>query len=142
MPRRLGVVVVLFFSLSTVSVARATWLDTERASATYSTATLAPPTSPVATAGTCALVVGDATILAWTATPSVWADGYQIARSLVSGGPYTDIATVAGRTTVSYTDSGLLFSTTYHYVVRATKGAWRSVNTAQVSRTTRSALCA
>lgn len=141
MPRRLGVVVALFFSLSTVSVARAAWLDAEAASASYSTATLAPAANPSATAGTCVLAVGDATTLTWTATPSTWADGYEIARSLLSGGPYTVIATVSGRTTVSYTDSGLLFSTTYHYVVRATKGAWRSVDTAQSSRTTRSAVC-
>jgi hypothetical protein len=37
--------------------------------------------------------------------------------------------------------SGLAFLTDYSFVVQATKGNWRSANSAEVSRTTLSALC-
>jgi hypothetical protein len=37
--------------------------------------------------------------------------------------------------------AGLSFLTTYHFVVKATRGNWRSTATTQVSRTTLSALC-
>lgn len=122
-------------------VAWATWGDTDTAAASYSSAVLAAPTGPSTSAGTCVLVIGDAINVTWTPTASTWADGYQIARSLVSGGPYTVVATVTGQGTSTYLDSALLFSTTYHYVVRATKGQWRSVDSAQVSRTTKNVLC-
>jgi len=40
-----------------------------------------------------------------------------------------------------FTDGPLAFSTTYFYVVRATKQGWRSPYTAEVARTTKSPLC-
>lgn len=116
--------------------------DSTTASASYSTATLAAPTASGASAGTCVALVGDRIVVNWTATASTWAAGYEIARSTASGGPYSVIGTVSGRSTTSYNDGPLSFSTTYHYVVRAAKGAWRSIDSAQVSRTTRTALCA
>lgn len=141
--RRCLLVVALAAVLLVVlqAAALAAWIDDADATASYSTAALQPPTNPATAAGLCVPVVGDAIVVSWTVTPSGWADGYEVARSTTSGGPYSVVGTAAGQTTMSFTDSLLSFSMTYHYVVRATKGNWRSAYTAQVSRTTRSGLC-
>ncbi|MFD6176835.1 MULTISPECIES: FG-GAP-like repeat-containing protein [unclassified Isoptericola] len=58
--------------------------------------------------------------VAWA--PVAGADGYRLARSTTSGGPYLTVASVdAARTT--YTDSGLTPATTYYYVVE-TRSGW------------------
>jgi hypothetical protein len=106
-----------------------------------STDTLLAPTSPAAANGPCTLGVAASVTVSWTATRSTWADGYVVLGSLLSGGPYTTAATVSGQSTTSVTVTGLAFVTTYYYVVQATKGAWRSPSTAEVSRTTLSPLC-
>lgn len=123
------------------ATAWALWSDSDTASANYSTGSLASPTAPTTAAGACVLLVGDQIIVSWTATASTWADGYEVARSTTSGGPYSVVGTVAGQAITSFTDGPLAFSTTYHYVVRATKHSWRSADTAQVSRTTKPATC-
>ena len=127
--------------LLTASVASASFRDAGSASATLATDTLQPPTNPAAAHGPCTLGVAASVTVSWTATVSTWAGGYEIRASLLSGGPYSVVGTVAGRTTTSFTVTGLPFATTYHYVVSATKGNWRSAPTAQVSRTTLSPLC-
>lgn len=127
--------------LATSSVALAQLVDDAAASHTLSTDTLQPPTSPSAVHGPCANGVSASITVSWSATPSTWADGYEILGSLASGGPYTSMGTVSGVGTTSYTASDLSFLTTYHFVVKATKGNWRSAATGQVSRTTLSALC-
>jgi hypothetical protein len=132
---------VLTALLLTASVASASFLDGESASATLSTDTLQPPTNPATAHGPCVLGLAASITVSWTATPSPWAGGYEVRASLVSGGPYSVVGTVAGRTTTSYTVTGLPFATTYHFVVSATKGNWRSAPTAQVSRTTLGPLC-
>jgi hypothetical protein len=43
--------------------------------------------------------------------------------------------------TTTYNDSTVLFSTLYRYVVRATKGSWRSALSSEASITTQSTLC-
>lgn len=139
--RATSVLAVLTALLLTASVASASFLDGQSASATLSTDTLLPPTNPATAHGPCTLGLVASITVSWTATASTWADGYEVRASLVSGGPYSVVGTVAGRTTTSYTVTGLPFATTYHYVVSATKGNWRSAPTAQVSRTTLSALC-
>lgn len=127
--------------LLTASVASASFLDGASVSATVSTDTLQPPTNLAAGHGPCTAAVMASITLTWTATASTWADGYEVRASLLSGGPYTAIGTVGGRSTTTFTATGLSFATTYHYVVQATKGNWRSAPTAQVSRTTLSPLC-
>lgn len=123
-------------------VATAAFTGSASASATIDTAVLAPPTSPSAQDGCTTLVSLAVWIdLSWTATASTWADGYRIARSTTSGGPYTVIANVAGQSTTTYRDSGLSLSTTYYYVIRSTKHSWTSVPTAQVSDRTKGLLC-
>ncbi|HMK11254.1 MAG TPA: hypothetical protein VK461_06715, partial [Acidimicrobiales bacterium] len=92
-----------------------------------STSTLAPAT------GLSASGSGNAVVLTWTATTSTFATGYDILRSTTSGGPYSTVGQVTSRTTVTYTDSAVIASTTYYYVVRATYQSWTSANTSQVS---------
>jgi len=63
--------------------------------------------------------------LTWTPTPSAAASAYAILRSTTTGGPYTQIGTVSGRTTTTFTDTiGLL--QTQNYVVEATRNNWTS----------------
>lgn len=52
--------------------------------------------------------------LSWT--PSPGATAYNVKKALVSGGPYSTIASV---TAPSYTDTNVLIGTTYYYVVSA-----------------------
>lgn len=133
-------VAVALVGLVSSQVAWAAFGDTAQASATYSTDSLAGPTSPSAGPGTCTVFSNDRIVLSWTATSSTWADGYEIARSLIPGGPYTVIGTVSGVGTTNYNDGPLAFSTTYYYAIRSTRNLWRSED-ATVSRTTRSSLC-
>lgn len=79
--------------------------------------------------------------LTWTATTSAFADGYEIDRASQSGGPYSPVGTVSGQSTTNYTDTTAGFSTTYYYVVRATKASWRSVDSGEASVTTLSTAC-
>jgi hypothetical protein len=127
--------------LTVSSVALAGFVDHESAAQAVSTDTLLPPTDPSTTHGPCTSGVSTSITVSWTATPSTWADGYEVLGSLVSGGPYTVVGTVTSRATTSHTVAGLAFLTTYHYVVRATKAGWRSSATSEASRTTLSSLC-
>ncbi len=115
--------------------------STASGGATYLSATLSPPTNPAASDGPCYLLSSASIRVDWTATPSAWADGYDVQRSTSSGGTYSTVGTVSGVGTTTYLNSSLPFSTTYYYKVRATKGNWRSPFTVVVSETTKSALC-
>jgi hypothetical protein len=108
---------------------------------TISSATLQPPTGTTAERGTCTPLLAVEVDLSWTATPSSFADGYEIFRSETSGGPYGSLGTVTGATTTAFTDDTVEFATTYHYVVQATRNLWRSVDSVQASVTTPSVLC-
>jgi hypothetical protein len=119
----------------------ASWQSAGSASQQLSTATLEPPTGTAAAAGDCLPVLSIEVEVTWTATASTFADGYQVFRSATSGGPYTLIGTVAGRTTTTFTDADVTFLTTYHYVVQATRDLWRSVNSTQASFTTPTPAC-
>lgn len=141
--RRLRVGVAAVLGVTGMSVGTVAWAqmtDSTPASHELSTGTLEAPTLPATAAGTCVLLVGDEIVVSWTRTASVKADGYEILRA-VGTGPYSSHAVVAGRTTESFTDSLLAFSTEYRYVVKAKKENWRSAGTAPVSRTTRTATC-
>ena len=67
--------------------------------------------------------------LSWTATPTLWADGYEVLQG-TSSGVYTTSATT---TQLTYTTVSLPIGT-YYFVVRATKGSWRSVSSNEVSK--------
>jgi hypothetical protein len=108
---------------------------------TVASGTLATATSPSAANVSCVILGSTKVKLTWTATSSTWADGYQIFRAVVNGGPYSSVGTVSGQSTTTFTDGSVTFSTTYYYVIQATKNSWRSVNSAQVSITTPTTLC-
>ena len=115
-------------------VVRATNTGGDSPNTTEATATTLPnpPTAPGSLT---------ATAESQTQINLTWADnssnetGFIVARSTTSGGPYTDIVTLAAGTT-SYSNTGLTANTTYYYVVRATNTGGDSANTAQASATT------
>jgi hypothetical protein len=69
--------------------------------------------------------------LSWNAVSG--ATGYNLKRSITSGGPYTTID--ANTSGTSYGDSGLQANTTYFYVVSSLNSIGESANSAQVSAT-------
>lgn len=74
--------------------------------------------------------------VAWNASLSPIATGYQVYRSDTSGGPFTPVGTALGAGTLSVTDAGLQPNTTYYYVVRALAGPWTSAESTEASGTT------
>jgi fibronectin type 3 domain-containing protein len=68
--------------------------------------------------------------LSWTAVSG--ATSYHVWRSTTSGSGYVNIATTASST---YTDTGLVSSTTYYYVVSALNFIGESTNSAEASAT-------
>jgi hypothetical protein len=98
-----------------------------------SSATLAAPTG---LAATCA---NGTVTLTWTQTASVWADGYDLVRSTITGGPYTLVKHINGRAVVTSSDTPPVTASVYYYVVRASKSTnWRSANSNQASANTSS----
>lgn len=93
---------------------------------TFSTTTIQPPAGLSATPG-CQGPTPKVD-LGWTASISAFADGYDVLRGVTPGGPYTPLAHVAGASTTTYRDETVAAALTYHYVVRATAGAWVSVD--------------
>jgi hypothetical protein len=93
-----------------------------------SSATLAAPT------GLGASCANSKATLTWTQTSSIWADGYDVGRSLTNGGPYTVIKHIVGRGIVTYADATVNGLSIYYYIVRASKSTnWRSGNSNQVT---------
>ena len=117
----MAVAAALTLSIATARLAVASFLTGATATGTLSTDTLAPPAN--LTAGLCLL--GSVT-LSWTASASSWADGYEVRWGTSSTGPYTGGPVTTALTTT--TVSGLSLLTTYHFVVRAYDGNWRSTH--------------
>ncbi len=80
---------------------------------------LAPPTGLTAACGT-------TITLDWTATVNTYATGHRVFRATTPGGPYSQIAQITPRTTVTYDDTPA--PGTYYYVVRAYYQSWESVD--------------
>jgi len=92
---------------------------------------LTPSGPPAAPVGVTAVPDTFARIgLAWTA--SFGATNYEIQRSTIHGGPYTNLATSVNP---FYTDAGLVNGITYYYVISAMSAAGTSANSAEVSAT-------
>lgn len=111
-------------------LALASFLDTATAGGTWTvtTETLQPPTG-LTSAG---CLLGTVT-LTWNASPTTWAEGYEVRWSTSNGGPYTSGPLTTTLTTKAV--SGLSILTTYYFVVRAYRGAWFSTNSNQHSAT-------
>ena len=91
---------------------------------------LVPPTPP---AGVTAAGSGDNRIdLSWS--PAIGAVEYRVLRSLTSGGPYTEIGSVAAPQT-SFIDTTVSGGAVYYYVVRALQPC-DSGNSSQVGAST------
>jgi hypothetical protein len=106
-----------------VSLARLT--DSAASTQAMTTDTLAPPTVLIASNGASAG-------LAWTITNDAYATGYQVHRAAVSGGPYSQVATVTPRAATSTTDTPAT-SGTYYYVLRSYFQSWVSANSNEAS---------
>jgi alpha-glucosidase len=85
----------------------------------------AVPTALNALAGTNQTVT-----LSWNAALNT--SGYQVERSIVSGGPYS---VVASQATTNFTDTGLANGVTYYYVISAANAQGVSVNSPEVAAT-------
>jgi hypothetical protein len=141
--RRATVFVASLLALATVSGPAFASMSatTSTYSSSISTGTLAAPTGVAAARGSCTILTSTSVTVTWTQTTSSFADGYQILRSTTNGSGYGVVGTVAGRGTTSFADTTVTFSTTYYYVVRATRNAWQSGNSNQASVTTPTVLC-
>ncbi len=110
---------------ATIDLSLARFTDAASASKTITTDILDPPTALTATGGS-------SVTLSWTATPDVYASGYDVQRATVSGGPYTVVASVTPRATVTTTNAPTA-NGTYFYVLRSVFQNWRSANSNQAS---------
>jgi cellulose 1,4-beta-cellobiosidase len=70
-------------------------------------------------------------VVTWTAVPGV--TGYNVKRSLTSGGPYSNVASAI--TATSFTNTGLTNGTTYYYVITALNASGESPISTQASAT-------
>ena len=117
--------------------AAAQWSAAATGSSNARAANLAPPTGLSAAVGCVAIILLPRVTLTWTASPSTFAAGYDILRSTVSGGPYSQVGTASGGATTTFADTASLgFNITYFYVIRARITNWVSATTTQVSAKT------
>jgi fibronectin type 3 domain-containing protein len=91
---------------------------------TAATTLLAGPTNLTATVAS-----SNQANLAWNAVAG--AAGYNVKRSVTSGGPYTTMA--SGVAATNYTDSAAYISLEYYYVVSAMAGGVETANSAEVA---------
>ncbi len=82
---------------------------------------LRPPTGLEAR-GECSGFLQAEVTLSWEPTVSSFADGYEVYRSTVSGGPYERVGVVPGHGTTAYVDENVGVGGTYYYVVKSTTG--------------------
>lgn len=134
---RRGAAVAVLTALLAVGgpVAYAAFGQQATASAGFSTDTLLAPSGLSATAGCNGLEHQVA--LSWTATPSEWADGYEVSMATSSGGPYSVVPLPIGGDPLATTRTvgGLTADTTYWFRVTATRNGWRSSHLSASAKT-------
>jgi len=133
--RRTGAILAFLAALTTgAAPAAAQWSATGNGPTSSGALTLAAPSGLSAAAGCVAIVLIPRVTLTWTASPSTFTAGYDILRSTVSGGPYSQVGTASGGATTTFADSASLgLNITYFYVIRARRTNWISAQTTQVS---------
>lgn len=99
----------------------------------FATLDLIAPSNVTATFDCGTLGLGKGILVEWDGVSDV--EGYEVARSTDSGGPYSTIASVDASTT-SDMDTDVNNDTTYYYVVRSTASGWASENSAEAAETT------
>ncbi|MEO7933704.1 MAG: LamG-like jellyroll fold domain-containing protein [Chthoniobacterales bacterium] len=110
-----------------IGLAVTSHLDGTPCTATFDNVTLV--SLPVAPAALTATAGYQAASLGWTASDG--ATSYNIKRALVSGGPYTVLAT--GVSALSYADANLTAGTTYYYVVSPVNAAGEGLDSPEAS---------
>lgn len=135
MKRAVAVVVLGLLAVCwPVVPAHASWASSASGSALARATTIEPATDLVAS---CNLLLDASVTLTWIPTVTLWADGYEILQWETGTSPASIM--VAGRDTASYSTPALT-SGTWNFVVRATKGDWRSSNAGPVSKSITSVL--
>jgi len=119
--------------VAVASPALASYADSATASATFTTTSLAAPTGLSATGG-CAGTLAPKVTLAWTATTSTFATGYDIYRQIGAGAPSL-LTSVSPRTVVGYTDTAVSILTSYTYTVRTGFQSWTKTSSAASATT-------
>lgn len=119
---------VIGMTLLQPSVAKGAWASGVSSGNTVASGTLAPPAGATSVIGACVNNTAVAVDVSWTASASPFAGGYQILRGTKSTGPFTNIGSVTGRTTVTYRDWTVGFNKTVYYVVQSSTFSWLSPN--------------
>src|SRR5687767_1054067 len=96
-PRTTFVVLLVAIQMVATGAAFAAFTATRSATQSVTTGTLAAPTGATAVRGVCVNNSHNIVDVSWTATSSLFADGYEIFRATAAAGPYTLLATVTGR---------------------------------------------
>jgi hypothetical protein len=102
----------------------ARYTDAATSTGSVGSDTLQPPTTLTAAGGA-------SITLSWTATSDTYATGYNLYRATSSGGTFTLVAAIAGRTTTTTVDDP--GSGTFWYRLRAAFQSWESVDSNTVS---------
>jgi hypothetical protein len=127
LPTLVAIALGLGVAASVTTTALAAFASTTApATATLATANLAAPTGLTAS---CVPLSSNVT-LSWTATTSAAATGYIVLRGTTSGGPYSQIGTVNGRATTTFTTTISVLQT-FYYVVQASRANWTSPSSNQ-----------
>ena len=129
-------VLVMVVVLAAAAPAVATMGDSATSASTVTTSSLAAPTGVTATAGCNGLL--PKVTLAWTATATTYATGYDVYRA-VGAGPASLLTTITPRTTVGYVDSAVVVLTSYTYTVVTRFQSWTKASS--TASATTPALC-
>jgi hypothetical protein len=122
----LVILLALCASTFTGQPAQAAWSAGASGAVTARSTTIAPPGAAAASCGGLRASV----TVTWGPSTSLWANGYLVQWGTTSGAP-TSSATVTGLT---HTTPSLPLGT-YYFRVKATRGAWQSAPTAEVTKT-------